>query len=815
MAKTRTSFQDNSAGEFDTPTLSNSNEIVNVSPPQVMPKLSPKVFNKEDGSPVPNIPHTATSCSSLLVDPGTFEENFTSFLKKNMTAPECFDSSENANFTRCKRTDPKFLENNNIKFCKENIPFQDIIKDSPHRRNKYLGISHPKSALSKRGEMVKKPRKVNCVKNSETQKKKEQSGVHNEVNSCSSEFTQNEIPETVTGDQESNSSCAQRQYVVPKRRKQGRPFGSKNKPKKMDNKVLKREASGTGAEDPRYSFTIGQDVLARWNDGLFYLGSVQKIEKNKSRCFVRFEDQSEYWILFKDLQKGAKDDEISCCVCQTDQSEEPNEIVLCDNCGLGYHQACHNPNISDEVLAPDVEWCCRLCIFAAAVKEGGALKSGPDARALQKMKQSFPYKLESLTWDVQHKVNLEQCYCYCGGPGEWHQKMLQCCRCRQWFHEACIQCLEYPLVIGDRFYLFVCSHCNTGPEYIKRLEMTWVDLTHLALFNLTIQIKNKKRYFCPEDIVEFIDANWEKLQLSQFGQVPEYERIDYVKKALKDGKKRFGCGQESRRNSMYTLKLRAPPSVPTLILPLEGQVTDEVMQNLTLTGNKKVKKFLPIICKSPIPMNYRGSMLHDSIALKSRRNLSLAVTENVEPNPYSANQEYKGYSGKKYSVKSRKSGVSLSTLIPVPEDFEGYNHPFLTECEQNHEKALARRKHDLQKYLFYTTEQNIPTDSNSVEGSKTESPEPQVEPKKSRKRKYVDESAMLTSKRRRVTVSQETEKNYVDELLEQSNSVKTDMSLCFDTVEKMKKGEKYYVGGKRVVGDRIQYLVTWEGLHTK
>lgn len=31
---------------------------------------------------------------------------------------------------------------------------------------------------------------------------------------------------------------------------------------------------------------------------------VSQIEKNKSRCFVRFEDQSEYWILFKDLQKG-------------------------------------------------------------------------------------------------------------------------------------------------------------------------------------------------------------------------------------------------------------------------------------------------------------------------------------------------------------------------------------------------------------------------------------------------------------------------------------------------------------------------------
>lgn len=41
---------------------------------------------------------------------------------------------------------------------------------------------------------------------------------------------------------------------------------------------------------------------------------VSQIEKNKSRCFVRFEDQSEYWILFKDLQKGMVLQNIKCLV---------------------------------------------------------------------------------------------------------------------------------------------------------------------------------------------------------------------------------------------------------------------------------------------------------------------------------------------------------------------------------------------------------------------------------------------------------------------------------------------------------------------
>ena len=71
---------------------------------------------------------------------------------------------------------------------------------------------------------------------------------------------------------------------------------------------------------------------------------------------------------------------------------------------------------------------------------------------------------------------------------------------------------NFTIIWIRRFYVFVCSICNHGKEFLRRLEMKWVDLVHLMLFNLTVY-NSKKYYDLDTIIIPYINDNWHALQL--------------------------------------------------------------------------------------------------------------------------------------------------------------------------------------------------------------------------------------------------------------------------------------------------------------
>ncbi|XP_049530964.1 polycomb protein Pcl [Anopheles darlingi] len=491
-------------------------------------------------------------------------------------------------------------------------------------------------------------------------------------------------------------------------------------------------------------YRINQDVLVRHPDGRLYLGTV--IGMHDMQYQVQYDDNRVEWTNKDALNKLDSEDarmkDSICTIC--DERKSTERTRNCCFCLRGFHTSClpfderliiiqSKPWFSD--------WHCKDC-HEKVTPEERTLDYFEERDVLNKRIQmprmpiwpeglepltdrsQLPYIFDRLIWDPLHRVNTSGQYCYCGTFGLWKREMIMCRRCKQWFHSHCIKSLQFPIFLGDPFYFFLCSICNHGHEFVRRLEISWRDLVHLVLYNLIMRTDN--RYFSAENaIAPYIEENLRTLQLpDHILRMTVPNRLKSIIKTLRKNKESFKHlktiteGNEFR--GVWSLKHNFPPDLQLSDVPQDNIITEQSLKSLGSSDRsvrfitrswierslvndvecRELMQGLKYACDSPSPTDFVRESSDTDSSQDSELSSSSPMPD-LDQEMEAAASNIKQRRGKKSNpllrqkTRGRKATLlgrnghqgttqenfpiqlpPLDELIPRPTNYEGKNNPF-------------------------------------------------------------------------------------------------------------------------------------------
>ncbi|KAJ3024361.1 Set1/Ash2 histone methyltransferase complex subunit ASH2 [Thoreauomyces humboldtii] len=309
---------------------------------------------------------------------------------------------------------------------------------------------------------------------------------------------------------------------------------------------------------------------------------------------------------------------------------------------------------------------------ALAASAGGS--SAGTAKRQSKAKAAAERRIQNLT---------DPKPCFCGELAELckTQPIHFCSLCNSAFHQACIVAFrtwkpEFIPLLGDDFFHLECRRCTRGKEKIKRLSITWVDVTHIALLNLaqTLPPRNTcanglKYYAWKADICQFIDQHWDQFWIK--ARTPTWENTVAsclsTQERFVAGPKEFGSDQ-----GLWALENEAPPSSyehgNRHMTPVASISRDGTLQDRTKGKRKRLESDNEDGDKGPGDGNTKNKT--ETKAKRSRANSKSDISAIATSQTPDIDEEHATEAATKPRIPRAKPRRKSKKKIPIEEPID-------------------------------------------------------------------------------------------------------------------------------------------------